>query len=127
MTRKTQTQISAFVSIGTKHRLERYVEAHGVKKAAVVESALLHHLQALEELPADIVIPPRLVVSRESFEAILTQMESPGEPTEAMKALFKGADPGAGGSGRSKGLPRAAEPRLSAPGSKESKPGRADH
>jgi len=54
----------------------------------VVESALLHHLQALEELPADIVIPPRLVVSRESFEGILEQVENPGEPAAAMKALF---------------------------------------
>jgi hypothetical protein len=85
---QTQTQISAFVSAGTKRRLERYVEAHGVKKAAVVENALLHHLQALEELPADIVIPPRLVVSRESFDAVLEQIENPAEPTEAMKDLF---------------------------------------
>jgi hypothetical protein len=88
MASRSQTQISAFVSTGTKRRLERYVEAHGVKKAAVVENALLHHLQALEELPADVIIPPRLVVSRESFDAILEQIDSPGAPTEAMRALF---------------------------------------
>jgi hypothetical protein len=97
MASRTQTQISAFVSAGTKHRLERYVEAHGAKKAAVVESALLHHLQALEELPADIIIPPRLVVSRESFEEIWEQVENPGEPTEAMKALFAEDEPGRAG------------------------------
>jgi len=83
-----QTQLSAFVSAGTKRRLERYVEAHGMKKAAVVESALLHHLQALEELPADVIIPPRLVVTRECFDEILEQIEAPGEPTEALKDLF---------------------------------------
>ena len=90
---QAQTQISAFVSVGTKRRLERYVEAHGAKKAAVVESALLHHLQALEELPADIIIPPRLVLSRKSFEEILEQVENPGEPTEAMKELFSEDNP----------------------------------
>lgn len=88
MASRNQTQISAFVSVGTKRRLERYVEAHGQKKAAVVENALLHHLQAMEELPADIVIPPRLVLSRESFDEVLEQLESPGAPTPAMKALF---------------------------------------
>ena len=93
MASRTQTQISAFVSVGTKRRLERYVEAHGAKKAAVVENALLHHLQALEELPADIIIPPRLVVSRRSFDEILEQIENPGEPTEAMRALFPEREP----------------------------------
>jgi hypothetical protein len=88
MAGKSQTQISAFVSAGTKRRLERYVQAHGVKKAAVVENALLHHLQALEELPADIIIPPRLVVTRESFDEVLERVANPGEPTEAMRALF---------------------------------------
>ena len=83
-----RSQISAFVSDETRQRLQRYVDAYGMKKAAVVESALLHHLQALEELPADIVIPPRLVVSAESFERIVERIEEPGEPTEAMKALF---------------------------------------
>ena len=40
------TQISAFISATTKERLERYTEAHGLKKGAVVEAALLHHLLA---------------------------------------------------------------------------------
>jgi hypothetical protein len=97
MASRTQIQISAFVSVGTKRRLERYVEAHGAKKAAVVESALLHHLQALEELPADIVIPPRLVVSRESFEEILERVENPVEPTAAMKVLFSRGKSGRAG------------------------------
>jgi uncharacterized protein (DUF1778 family) len=82
------SQISAFVSDETRDRLERYVEANGMKKGAVVERALLHHLQALEELPADILIPPRLLVSPASFQRILDRLEAPGEPTEAMKALF---------------------------------------
>ncbi|MDI6687473.1 MAG: hypothetical protein QME06_04545 [Desulfobacterales bacterium] len=86
---QTHTQISAYISAESKDLVERYVRARGVKKGFLVESALLHHLQALEELPADVIIPPRLVVSRESGEAILEQLEKPSEPTDAMKALFK--------------------------------------
>lgn len=56
---------------------------------SLVESALLHHLQALEKLPTDVIIPPRLVVSRKSGEAILEQLERPVEPTDSMKELFE--------------------------------------
>ena len=88
-----RSQISAFVSDDTRSRFERYVKAHGMKKAAVVERALLHHLQALEELPADVVIPPRLMVSQATFARIVERLKEPGEPTEAMEALF-GLPPG---------------------------------
>ncbi len=53
-----ETQISAHVSDTTKELVERYVEAHGVKKGHLIEEALLHHLLALRELPADVIIPP---------------------------------------------------------------------
>ncbi|MCD6198785.1 MAG: hypothetical protein J7K15_09475 [Deltaproteobacteria bacterium] len=86
---QVHTQISAYISEVTKDLVERYVRARGIKKGFLVESALLHHLQALEELPADIIIPPRLVVSRESGAAILEQLEKPNEPTDAMKRLFE--------------------------------------
>ena len=84
-----QTQISAFISETTKSLVEEYAENHGVKKAHLVEEALLHHLQALRELPSDLVIPPRVVVSREDGEAILERIERPRKPTKAMRELFK--------------------------------------
>jgi hypothetical protein len=83
------TQISAYISKETKILVEQYVKSHGIKKAFLVESALLHHLQALKDLPIDIVIPPRLVVSRESGNNILDRLENPPLPTEDMKAIFK--------------------------------------
>ena len=83
-----QTQISAFISDSTKEMLEKYVEAHGLKKAHLVEEALLHHLQALRELPVDVIIPARLVVSKESGQAILERVEKPRRPTKAMLELF---------------------------------------
>jgi hypothetical protein len=55
-------RIAACISGSTKGHVEHYAEAHGVKKGYLVEQALLHHLQALRELPTDIVIPPRITV-----------------------------------------------------------------
>jgi len=84
------TQISAYISEATKQQVERYAEAHGVKKGHLVEEALLHHLQALRELPADIVIPPRLTVSVRSFEAVVELIKKPRRPTKAMRDLMAG-------------------------------------
>lgn len=75
---KKQARISAVVSRETKDLLERLVRATGLKKGYVVEMALRHHLQALQELPADAIIPPRLVVTRQSGEEILKRLSSPG-------------------------------------------------
>ena len=91
MASTSQTQISAHISQETKELLERYARAHGVKKGYLVERALLHHLQALRELPADVIIPPRIVVSRASGDLILDRIEKPPAPTPAMKRLMRGA------------------------------------
>lgn len=89
------TQISATISPETRERLERYVRARGLKKGFVIEQALLHHLQALSELPEDVLIPPRLVVTGESGERILERLESVQGPNEAMRELFSpDAEPG---------------------------------
>ena len=60
-------QISAHISTTTKRQLERFADARGLKKGYVIEDALLHHLQALREIPDDVVVPVRLVVSPASF------------------------------------------------------------
>ena len=38
------------ISTETKNLVEQYTKSQGVKKAFLVESALLHHLQALKDL-----------------------------------------------------------------------------
>ena len=86
----TETQISATISASTKEQVERYAEAHGVKKGHLVEQALLHHLQALHELPANIVIPPRLTVTRRSFEQVTGLVTKPRKPTKALRDLMAG-------------------------------------
>jgi hypothetical protein len=84
-------QISALVSPTTKELLEHYVRATGVKKGHLVEQALRHHLRALEELPADVIVHPKLVVTRKSGEVILKEIEK-GKPTEALRELMRDGD-----------------------------------
>jgi len=86
-----ETQISALVSEATRDLLERHVRATGVKKGHLVEQALRHHLQALQELPADVVIHPTLVVTRKSGDAILRQMKS-GKANKALRKLMRDGD-----------------------------------
>ena len=85
-----ETQISAYISDTTKELVERYADTHGVKKGHLMEEALLHHLQALRELPADIIIPPRIVLSKESFRRVTERVERPRKPTKAMRGLMSG-------------------------------------
>jgi hypothetical protein len=87
--RRRGAAISAHISEEAREQLERYASAHGMKKAALVEQALLHHLQVLRELPADIVIPPRLELTATSFAEIAQRIVRPSRPTRAMKALMR--------------------------------------
>jgi hypothetical protein len=82
-------QISAHISATTKHELERFADARGLKKGYVIEDALLHHLQALREIPDDVIVPVRLVVSRASFAQVAKRVGSPRRPTAAMRRLMK--------------------------------------
>jgi hypothetical protein len=82
------TQISAHISDTTSSELDRYVEARGLKKGYVVEQALRHHLRAMRELPADVVVPPQLVVNADVAAHLADRIEKPRKPTAAMRALF---------------------------------------
>ncbi len=88
MTRSTQ--ISAPISEETKDLLEKYVKATGIKKSHLIESALRYHLRALHELPADVLVPARLVLTRRSFEDVADRLRSPGPPTDALRDLMSG-------------------------------------
>jgi hypothetical protein len=81
-------QISADISPETRDRLERYVRARGLKKGFVIEQALLHHLRALDDLPEDVLVPPRLVVSSAGGERILERLASREGPNRALRELF---------------------------------------
>ena len=81
-------QVSAHISEETKARLERFVRRTGQTRARLIEDALLQHLQALEELPADAIVPARIVLSPQSAEGVRDMIARPPEPTEDMKRLF---------------------------------------
>lgn len=85
-------QISAEISQGTKELLERYSRAHGVKKQFLIESALLHHIQALEQLPTNAIIPPRLVVSAASGRKLVELVTKRQKPTSELVELMRGGD-----------------------------------
>jgi hypothetical protein len=85
----TTTQVSAYISKETKAEIEAYVKRRGVKKAYLIEQALLHHLQALREIPEDLIIPYRLVLTDKSMAEIAGQITQEEQPTEALKTLFR--------------------------------------
>ena len=85
-------QISAEISEGTRQLLERYSRAHGIKKQFLIERALLHHIQALEQLPAGVIIPPRLVVSAASGRKIAQLIGKRQKPTNQLAELMRGGD-----------------------------------
>ena len=85
----TNTQVSAYISEETKAQVEAYVKSHGVKKAHLIEEALQHHLQALREIPEDLIIPSRLVLTNEAMAKVVERIAGEDQPTEALKSLFR--------------------------------------
>ncbi len=90
MTKRAEVQISAFVSRETKKKVEEYARATGLKKGRVLEMALLHHFQALNEIPTDMIIAPRLVVSKKVGEKLIRRINKPPKPTKALRDLMRG-------------------------------------
>ncbi len=86
----TTVQVSAYISEETKAEVDAYVKRRGVKKAYLIEEALQYHLQALREIPEDLIIPSRLVLTDEAIAEITERVTQEDEPTEALKALFRG-------------------------------------
>jgi uncharacterized protein (DUF1778 family) len=84
-----ETQLSAFVTTETKEQLDRYTRQTGVKKGHVINEALQHHLRALSEIPSDMIVHSRIVLSAESGAKVLAMLEAPANPTPALRALMK--------------------------------------
>ncbi|HEC13749.1 MAG TPA: hypothetical protein ENI80_10985 [Acidiferrobacteraceae bacterium] len=85
----TSTQVSAYISEEAKAQVEAYVERHGVKKGYLIEEALRHHLQALREIPEDLIIPSRLVLTSEAMEQVVEGIAGEDQPTEALRTLLR--------------------------------------
>jgi len=82
------TQISAYISDETKAEVEAFVKRYGITKARLIEEALQHHLQALREIPSDLVVPSRLVVTEDSMKRVAARLASDEQPTPALRELM---------------------------------------
>ena len=85
----TGTQVSAYISEETKAQVEAYAKSHGIKKAFLIEAALQHHLQALREIPEDLIIPSRLVLTSEAMAQVVEHLTQEDQPTVALKTLLR--------------------------------------
>ena len=72
--------------------MESYSRAHGLKKQFLIENALLHYLRALDELPANVILPPRLIVTRRSGRRMAALISGKRKPTRALVELMSGDD-----------------------------------
>ncbi len=79
------TQVSAYISNETKMLFEDFSNKSGQKKGFIIEQALLHYINAQQELPADIFIPASIAVSKEVFNNVIMAER---EPTEALRKLI---------------------------------------
>ncbi|HEV2171674.1 MAG TPA: hypothetical protein VGR40_12035 [Candidatus Binatus sp.] len=85
-------QISAQISKQTKDRLESYSRAHGIKKQFLIENALLHYLRAVDELPAHVMVPPRLLVTERSGRRVASLISGKRKPARTLVDLMRGDD-----------------------------------
>ena len=83
------TQVSATISATTKDKLDRFTDELGLKKNFVVEQALLLFMTARRELPDEAFIPARIVLDDEGFDALVSRLESPPEPSDALRGLLR--------------------------------------
>lgn len=60
----------------------------GADAARLIEDALLQHLQALEALPGDVIVPARIVLGETSAVRVRQMIARPSAATKEMKRLF---------------------------------------
>jgi hypothetical protein len=71
--------------------MEKQVRKTDIKKGYLSEQALLHHLQALNEIPQEYVVHPRIVLTRATAEEMLRRAENP-DPAPALRDLLSDGD-----------------------------------
>lgn len=82
------THISAYISKDTQGLVDAYTKKSGIKKSFLIEEALLHHLQALKEIPLDIMIPARITLSEQNMQQVIDVLTHPPEPNTALLDLM---------------------------------------
>jgi len=80
-------QISAYIQDDVKQQLEDYSSSHGMKKGFLIENAIEYYLQALHELPSNIIVPSSITISSETYAKIKKLEEI--EPSDKLRELLK--------------------------------------
>ena len=80
-------QISAYIQDDVKQKLEDYSSNHGMKKGFLIENAIEYYLQALYELPSNVIVPSNITISQDTYSK-LQQLQTK-EPTDKLKELLK--------------------------------------
>lgn len=86
-----RTKISAYISDETKAEVEAFAKRYGITKARLIEEALQHPLQALREIPSDLVVPSRLVITEASLNRVAARIASNKPSTPALRELMRDA------------------------------------
>ena len=87
-TSEAPVQINAAVSPAVRDELDRFTEKRGLKKNFVIEEALSRYMHAAGELPSDIVINPRIVLTEAGIRRFEEALAAPPKPTPALRALM---------------------------------------
>lgn len=82
-------QVSAQISEATRRRLDQYARETGIKKSHIIEDAIEQHLDVLDEIPSQYVIPKHIVLTNESFDRVVEMINNPREPSPALVELMR--------------------------------------
>ena len=81
-------QISAQISAEMRDRLDRYARETGLKKSRIVEEAIGEHLDAVNAIPPEYIIPTRITVDEETWERLNERIDNPGEASPELRELL---------------------------------------
>lgn len=82
-------QISAQISEDTRRRLDSYARETGMKKGRLIEDAILAHLDTLDAVPTEYVVPAVVVVDDSTWKWVVSEIDSPTEPTPTLRELMR--------------------------------------
>lgn len=82
-------QISAQISEAARERLDLYARETGMKKSRLVEDAIMAHLDTLDRIPSEFMIPANVQVDADSWERVLRSIDQPAEPAPALRELMQ--------------------------------------
>jgi uncharacterized protein (DUF1778 family) len=85
-------QISVKISESTRELLENFAKNTGIRKGFLIEQAVLSYIRALEQLPADVFVPAKIVLSPAAATRIVKHCTRPPKPRRQLRRLMSDED-----------------------------------